>query len=299
MSLGVLDFGLIVDVAVIIVENCIRRLSGQQKRTGIILMLKDRLELVFEATNEVIRPSLFGVLIITVVYIPLFSLSSIRQNVSSYGCNIHLALLAAMAFSITIVPAAVAMFLSGKISEKESPIILGVKYVYRPLLLGALKLRWLILEVASILVVISIGVASRLGSKFIPQLDEGDIALHAMCIPGTGIDQAIDIQKLLELKIMEYAQVKTVFGKTCTAEVATDAMPTNVTDTFVMLKPRELWPDLSLTKQDFVEMLENNLTRLPGNNYEFTQPIQMRFNELFSRVRSDLGSNYLVMTLIP
>lgn len=290
MSLGALDFGLIVDGAVIIVENCIRRLSEQQKRRGIILPLKDRLELVFQATNEVIRPSLFGVLIITVVYIPLFSLSGVEGKMfHPMAATVIIALLAAMIFSITIVPAAVAMFLSGKISEKESPIIVGAKYIYRPVLLEALKLRWLVLVAASVLVIISICMASRLGSEFIPQLDEGDIALHAMRIPGTGIDQAIDMQKLLELKIMEYQQVQTVFAKTGTAEVATDAMPPNVTDTFVMLKPRELWPDPSLSKQDFVAILEKDLSVLPGNNYEFTQPIQMRFNELISGVRADLG----------
>ena len=290
MSLGALDFGLIVDGAVIIVENCIRRLSEQQKRTGIILSLKDRLELVFEATNEVIRPSLFGVLIITVVYIPLFSLSGVEGKMfHPMAATVILALLAAMIFSITIVPAAVAMFLSGKISEKESPIIVGAKYVYRPILLGALKFRWLVLVVVGVLVLISIWLATRLGSEFIPQLDEGDIALHAMRIPGTGIDQAVDMQKLLELTIMAYPQVHTVFAKTGTAEVATDAMPPNVTDTFVMLKPRHVWPDPSLSKQDFVEILEKDLSVLPGNNYEFTQPIQMRFNELISGVRTDLG----------
>jgi cobalt-zinc-cadmium resistance protein CzcA len=290
MSLGALDLGLIVDGAVIIVENCIRRLSEQQKRSGVILLLKDRLELVYQATNEVIRPSLFGVLIITVVYIPLFSLSGVEGKMfHPMAATVIIALLAAMLFSITIVPAAVAMFLSGKISEKESPIIVGAKYVYRPVLLGALKFRWLVVVTASVLVIISIWLASRLGSEFIPQLDEGDIALHAMRIPGTGIDQAIDMQKLLETKIMEYQQVQTVFAKTGTAEVATDAMPPNVTDTFVMLKPRELWPDPSLSKQDFVAMLEKDLSVLPGNNYEFTQPIQMRFNELISGVRADLG----------
>ncbi|MGK0305614.1 MAG: cobalt-zinc-cadmium resistance protein CzcA [Gammaproteobacteria bacterium] len=290
MSLGALDFGLIVDGAVIIVENCIRRLSEQQKRSGVIMLLKDRLELVYEATNEVIRPSLFGVLIITVVYIPLFSLSGVEGKMfHPMAATVIIALLAAMLFSITIVPAAVAMFLSGKISEKESPIIVGAKYVYRPLLLGALKFRWLVVVTASVLVIISIWLASRLGSEFIPQLDEGDIALHAMRIPGTGIDQAIDMQKLLETKIMEYQQVQTVFAKTGTAEVATDPMPPNVTDTFVMLKPKELWPDPSLSKQDFVAMLEKDLSVLPGNNYEFTQPIQMRFNELISGVRADLG----------
>jgi cobalt-zinc-cadmium resistance protein CzcA len=290
MSLGALDFGLIVDGAVIIVENCIRRLSEQQKRTGVILPLKDRLELVFQATNEVIRPSLFGVLIITVVYIPLFSLTDVEGKMfHPMAATVIIALIAAMIFSITIVPAAVAMFLSGKISENESPIIVSAKYVYRPVLFWALKLRWMVLVAAGVLVIISIWLASRLGSEFIPQLDEGDIALHAMRIPGTGIDQAIEMQKLLELKIMEYQQVQTVFAKTGTAEVATDAMPPNVTDTFVMLKPRELWPDPSLSKQDFVEILEKDLSALPGNNYEFTQPIQMRFNELISGVRADLG----------
>lgn len=290
MSLGALDFGLIVDGAVIIVENCIRRLSEQQKRTGLIQPLKDRLELVFEATSEVIRPSLFGVLIITVVYIPLFSLSGVEGKMfHPMAATVIIALIAAMLFSITIVPAAVATFLGGKISEKESPIILGAKYVYRPVLLAALKLRWIVVIAAAALVIICIWLATRLGSEFIPQLDEGDIALHAMRIPGTGIDQAIDMQKLLESKIMEYSQVETVFAKTGTAEVATDAMPPNVTDTFVMLKPRELWPDPSLSKQDFLAMLEEDLAALPGNNYEFTQPIQMRFNELISGVRADLG----------
>jgi cobalt-zinc-cadmium resistance protein CzcA len=290
MSLGALDFGLIVDGAVIIVENCIRRLSEAQKRTGGVLPLKDRLELVFQATNEVIRPSLFGVLIITVVYIPLFSLTGVEGKMfHPMAATVIMALLAAMVFSITIVPAAVAMFMNGKVSEKESPIIVAGKSVYRPVLNGALKFRWFVLVGAASLVVVSIVMATRLGTEFIPQLDEGDIALHAMRIPGTGIEQAVSMQKTLEDKIMSYPQVKTVFAKTGTAEVATDAMPPNVTDTFVMLHPRDEWPDPSLSKADFVEMLEQELQGVAGNNYEFTQPIQMRFNELISGVRSDLG----------
>jgi cobalt-zinc-cadmium resistance protein CzcA len=290
MSLGALDFGLIVDGAVIIVENCIRRLSEAQKRTGAVLPLKDRLELVFQATNEVIRPSLFGVLIITVVYIPLFSLTGVEGKMfHPMASTVIMALLAAMVFSITIVPAAVAMFMNGKVSEKESPIIVAGKSVYRPVLNGALKFRWFVLVCAASLVVVSIVMATRLGTEFIPQLDEGDIALHAMRIPGTGIEQAVSMQKTLEDKIMTYPQVETVFAKTGTAEVATDAMPPNVTDTFVMLHPRDEWPDPSLSKSDFVEMLEQELQGVAGNNYEFTQPIQMRFNELISGVRSDLG----------
>ena len=290
MSLGALDFGLIVDGAVIIVENCIRRLSESQKRTGGVLPLKERLELVFQATNEVIRPSLFGVLIITVVYIPLFSLTGVEGKMfQPMAATVIMALIAAMLFSITIVPAAVAMFMGGKVSEKESFIIVAAKSAYRPIIHLALKLRWIVLVGSVVLVVGSFWLATRLGSEFVPQLDEGDIALHAMRIPGTGIEQAVAMQKTLESTLMEYEQVLTVFAKTGTAEVATDAMPPNVTDTFVMLKPRAQWPDPNLSKADFVETLERDLQAVTGNNYEFTQPIQMRFNELISGVRADLG----------
>ena len=290
MSLGALDFGLIVDGAVIIVENCIRRLSESQKRTGGVLPLKERLELVFQATNEVIRPSLFGVLIITVVYIPLFSLTGVEGKMfQPMAATVIMALIAAMLFSITIVPAAVAMFMAGKVSEKESFIIVAAKSAYRPIINLALKLRWIVLVGSVVLVVGSFWLATRLGSEFVPQLDEGDIALHAMRIPGTGIEQAVAMQKTLESTLMEYEQVLTVFAKTGTAEVATDAMPPNVTDTFVMLKPRAQWPDPNLSKADFVETLERDLQAVTGNNYEFTQPIQMRFNELISGVRADLG----------
>lgn len=290
MSLGALDFGLIVDGAVIIVENCIRRLSEAQRRTGSVLPIKERLEVVYEATNEIIRPSLFGVMIITIVYIPIFSLTGVEGKMfHPMAATVILALLAAMVFSITIVPAAVAMFMSGKVSEKESPIIVGAKSVYRPVLLWALKLRWLVIGSATLLVIVSVWLGMRLGSEFIPQLDEGDIALHAMRVPGTGIEQAVDMQKRLEDVIMQYPQVSTVFAKTGTAEVATDAMPPNVTDTFVMLKPTDQWPDPTLSKAEFVEQMERELQSVPGNNYEFTQPIQMRFNELISGVRADLG----------
>ena len=205
------------------------------------------------------------------------------------AATVIMALIAAMLFSITIVPAAVAMFMGGKVSEKESFIIVAAKSAYRPIIHLALKLRWIVLVGSVVLVVGSLWLATRLGSEFVPQLDEGDIALHAMRIPGTGIEQAVAMQKTLESTLMEYEQVLTVFAKTGTAEVATDAMPPNVTDTFVMLKPRAQWPDPDLSKAEFVETLERDLQAVTGNNYEFTQPIQMRFNELISGVRADLG----------
>jgi cobalt-zinc-cadmium resistance protein CzcA len=290
MSLGALDFGLIVDGAVIIVENCIRRLSESQQRNGAILSLKERLNVVYEATNEVIRPSLFGVLIITIVYIPLFTLTGVEGKMfHPMASTVIMALLAAMVFSFTLVPAAIAIFMKGKISEKDNRIITGTKAVYRPILMGALRYRWIVLSGASALVVGSLWMGSKLGSEFIPQLNEGDILVQAIRIPGTGLEQAVAMQKTLEMKLMQYEQVQTVFGRTGTGEVATDPMPPNITDTFVILKPRDQWPDPSMTKADLVERLEEDLFALPGNNYEFTQPIQMRFNELISGVRADLG----------
>lgn len=289
MSLGALDFGLIVDGAVIIIENCIRRLAEAQKDQQ-KLPLKARLELVFTATNEVIRPSLFGVLIITVVYIPLFSLNGVEGKMfHPMASTVMMALLAAMVLSFTFIPAAVAIFMTGKVSVKESFVIRGTKTIYQPLLEIAIKLRWLVLFMAVGLVTFSAWLSTTLGTEFIPQLDEGDITMHAMRIPGTGLGQALTMQMSLDEKIMEFPQVAKVFSRIGTPDVATDPMPPNLTDNYIMLKPRVEWPDPSLTKDQLIEQIEHAVMQLPGNNYEFTQPIQMRFNELISGVRADLG----------
>jgi len=291
MSLGALDFGLIVDGAVIIVENTVRRLSeAQSQQKGRTLDLKERLAVVYEATNEVIRPSLFGIGIITVVYLPLFTLTGVEGKMfHPMAATVVMALVAASVLSLTLVPAAIATFMKGKISEKESFMIRGAKNIYRALLSFALKLRWLMVSIATLLVVVSAWLATTLGSEFIPQLDEGDIALHALRIPGTGLDQAVSMQSILEQRLKEFPQVDKVFAKIGTAEVATDPMPPSVADNFVILKPRSEWPDPKMSKQALVDEMVSAVTKLPGNNYEFTQPIQMRFNELISGVRSDLG----------
>ncbi len=289
MSLGALDFGLIVDGAVIIVENAVRRLA-QAQHNGTIQPLRERLNTVYEATAEVIRPSLFGVAIITVVYIPIFSLTGVEGKMfHPMAATVVMALLSAMVLSLTVVPAAVAVFLRGKISEKESVIIGVTKRLYAPLLGLALKFRWLVVGMATLLVGVCLWLASTLGSEFIPQLNEGDIALHAMRIPGTGLEQAVEMQEILEQRIKSFPEVDKVFARIGTAEVATDPMPPNVADNFVILKPRSEWPDPAKTKTDLVREMEESLEELPGNNYEFTQPIQMRFNELISGVRADLG----------
>ena len=288
MSLGALDFGLIVDGAVIIVENCIRRLSQAQHQGQ--LALKERLQLVFEATNEVIRPSLFGVAIITVVYLPIFALTGVEGKMfHPMAATVVMALLAAMVLSLTVVPAAVAVFMGGKISEKESPVIGGAKSLYRPALRVAIRFRWLVLGGATTLVAVCLWLATTLGSEFIPQLDEGDIALHALRIPGTGLEQSIEMQSQLEERLKAFGEVDKVFAKIGTPEVATDPMPPSVADNFVILKPRSQWPDPDKTKDELVAEMAEAVEMLPGNKYEFTQPIEMRFNELISGVRADLG----------
>ncbi len=294
MSLGALDFGLIVDGAVIIVENCIRRLGEAQRHNS--LSLHERLQLAYEATNEVIRPSLFGVGIITLVYLPIFTLTGVEGKMfHPMAITVVIALTAALILSLTFVPAAIALFMSGtffgtgKVAEHENRAMRWLKARYQPLLVAALHYKAIILGSALVLVLGCVWLSTRLGSEFIPQLDEGDIALHALRIPGTGLDQAVQMQSLLENRIKEFPEVDKVFAKVGTADVATDPMPPSVADNFVILKPREQWPDPNRSKQDLVDAIETAVRELPGNNYEFTQPIQMRFNELISGVRSDLG----------
>lgn len=290
MSLGALDFGLIVDGAVIIVENSVRRLSLAQSGRDSALPLNERLAVVYDATNEVIRPSLFGVLIITLVYIPLFSLTGVEGKMfEPMAATVVLALLAAMMMSLTIVPAAVAVFMKGKVKESESLIISTSKSIYRPLLIWSLKLRWLVMVAALVLVTCSLMLASKMGTEFIPQLNEGDIALHALRTTGTSLQQSIDMQEVLEQRLKQFPQVDKIYAKIGTPEVATDPMPPNVADTFLILKPRKDWPNPALPKSALIKQIETAAKDLPGNNYEFTQPIEMRFNELISGVRADVA----------
>ncbi|MEN9465925.1 MAG: hypothetical protein RL217_2106, partial [Pseudomonadota bacterium] len=288
MSLGALDFGLIVDGAVIIVENGIRRLGEAQRLQT--LPLKERLELVYEATAEVIRPSLFGVLIITLVYVPIFALTGVEGKMfHPMAATVVMALLAAMLLSLTFVPAMVALFMTGKVQDKEPRIMQAAKSLYEPVLRFFLLKRAWVLGSASALVALCLWLFTTLGSEFVPQLDEGDIALHAMRINGTSLEQSVRMQEQLEQHILSFPEVDKVFAQIGTPDVATDPMPPNVADVFVILKPHSAWPDPKRSKADLVEALEHKLEALPGNNYEFTQPIEMRFNELISGVRSDLG----------
>ena len=290
MSLGALDFGLIVDGAVIIVENCLRRFGEEQHRLGRLLTRDERFLMAERATAEVIKPSIFGVLIITLVYVPIFALSGVEGKMfHPMAFTVVLALTSALILSLTFVPAAVALFVTGKVAEKESPVMRGARLLYEPALDWALRARALVVAGAVGLVIVTGFFASRMGSEFIPNLDEGDIALHALRIPGTGLAQAIRMQEALEKRISEMPEVDRVVAKIGTADIATDPMPPSVADTFVLLKPREEWPDPRKPRMQLVSELETAVRRIPGNNYEFTQPIQMRFNELISGVRSDVA----------
>ena len=294
MSLGAIDFGLIVDGAVIVVENSLRRLGLAQQRSldteGRLLTLQERLTEVATATREVFRPAVFGILIIMLVYLPIFALSGVEGKMfHPMAFTVIAALLGALIFSITFVPAAIAILVTGKVNEQENRVMRLARQWYQPILKQSLNHAPLVLGLALLLIVASAFQASRLGSEFLPQLDEHDIALHALRIPGTGLEQSVSMQQVLEARLREFQEVENVFAKIGTAEVATDPMPPNVADTFLMLKPRSEWSDPDKTKAELVAEIRHAIEQIPGNNYELTQPIEMRFNELIAGVRADVA----------
>jgi cobalt-zinc-cadmium resistance protein CzcA len=290
MSLGALDFGLIVDGAVIIVENCIRRLAEASRGRSAPLPLAERLDVVADAARQVIRPSVFGVTIILIVYVPILALTGVEGKMfRPMAITVILALLAALVLSVTFVPAAIAVLLCGRIEERESFVMRGARRAYAPILAGALRRPARVLLGAALLLLASLGAATRMGSEFIPSLDEGDVALHALRIPGTSLTQAVSMQRALEQALRSVPEVETTFAKIGTAAVATDPMPPSVADGFVMLKDRREWPDPRRPRDEVVAALERAVERVPGNTYEFTQPIEMRMNELIAGVRSDVA----------
>jgi cobalt-zinc-cadmium resistance protein CzcA len=290
MSLGALDFGLIVDGAVIIIENCLRRFGEAQHAIGRPLDKEERFDLTASATAEVIKPSLFGLGIIAAVYLPIFALTGVEGKMfHPMAITVVLALTGAMVLSLTYVPAAIATFLRGRVAEHDNRVMQWSRARYAPVLDWALHRRVAVLAGAAILVVACALLATRLGSEFVPSLDEGDITLQPMRIPGTSLEQSVHMQESLETRMKQFPEVANVFSKIGTAEVATDPMPPSMADTFLMLKPRDEWPDPRKPKSDLIEEMETAAREIPGSNYEFTQPIQMRTNELISGVRSDVA----------
>ncbi|WP_462151250.1 efflux RND transporter permease subunit [Acinetobacter baumannii] len=290
MSLGALDFGIIVDGAVVIVEASLAKLAMKQKELGRILTRQERFTTVFEATKESRKAILYGQLIIILVYLPVMTLTGVEGKMfTPMAATVVMALVAAMVLSITFVPAMVALVTTGEIKEEESKIVHFIKKVYSPILDWSLSHRYKLIAFVAIFFVFSASLSTRLGSEFIPSLDEGDVALHALRIPGTSLTQAVEMQYALEKEIVKIPEVKTMFAKVGTAEIATDPVPPNVADNFVILKPRSEWPNPDKEKSAVVADIERVAKGVYGNNYEFTQPIQMRFNELISGVRTDVA----------
>ena len=290
MSLGALDFGIIIDGAVVIVENCVRHLAHARAAAGRPLTRRERLDEVFSAAREARRPLLYGQLIIMVVYLPVFALTGVEGKMfHPMAFTVVTALIGAMILSITFVPAAVALLVGDQVAERENRLMRWAGGVYGPLYDRSMANGPVVLTFAAVAVALSLLLATRMGSEFVPSLDEGDIALHALRIPGTSLSQAVGMQEALERALKTFPEVDKVFAKIGTAEIATDPMPPSVADNFVILKPRAEWPDPRRAKADLVAAMQEAAEQVPGNNYEFTQPIQMRFNELLSGVRSDVA----------
>jgi cobalt-zinc-cadmium resistance protein CzcA len=290
MSLGALDFGLIVDGAVIIVENCMLCLAREQHQRGRALDTKERFDTVFSATREVFRPSLVSVIVVVLVNLPLFALTGVEGKMfQPMAFTVVIALLGALLFSITFIPAAIALTLRGKVAEKENVIVAYAKRGYRPLLERALARPWIALATAGVLVIGAGWLLSRMGAEFVPSLDEGDVAVEMVRVPGAGLEQAVRMQGALDRALAAVAEVSTVFTRMGTAEVASDPMPPASGDVFIMVKPRAQWPKPRRTKAAVLADLRARMEEVPGGSYELSQPIQLRFNELISGVRSELA----------
>ena len=291
MSLGALDFGIIIDGAVVIVENCVRRLAHAQEARGRSLTRSERFHEVFAAAKEARRPLLFGQLIIMVVYLPIFALTGVEGKMfHPMALTVVIALAGAMMLSITFIPAAIALFMGNKVAEKENRLMVWARRVYAPALHRVMRAPAVVLTAAGVAVVLSLLLATRLGSEFAPNLNEGDFAIQALRIPGTSLTQSLEMQMQIEKTLKkEFPEIDRVFARTGTAEIASDPMPPNISDGYIMLKPQSEWPDPARTRDDLLAAIQAAADRVPGNNFEFSQPIQLRFNELISGVRSDVA----------
>lgn len=291
MSLGALDFGIIVDGAVVIVENCIRRLAEAQHAKGRLLSRSERFKEVFLAAKQARRPLIFGQLIILVVYLPIFALSGVEAKLfHPMAMTVVLALLGAIILSVTFIPAAVALFVNGEVKETESRWMLWLKRKYEAVLNLAYHFKVLVITLALCILFLTGLLATQIGSEFAPTLSEGDFAVQQMRSPSTSLEQSLRMQENTEkLLLKEFPEIKAIFARTGTAEVATDVMPPNISDAVILLKPQKEWKNPKESIDELRQRMIVFLATLPGNNSEFSQPIELRFNELISGVRSDVG----------
>jgi cobalt-zinc-cadmium resistance protein CzcA len=291
MSLGALDFGIIIDGAVVIVENCVRRLAHAQERLKRELSLRERYDEVFAAAREARRPLLFGQIIIMVVYLPIFALAGVEGKMfHPMAFAVVAALLGAMILSMTFIPAAVALFIGKRVAEKENRLMVMARNAYEPLLAKVMGNATAVITGAVVLIVLCGLLATRLGSEFVPNLNEGDISIQALRIPGTSLSQSLAMQKQLEAGLKaRFPEIDRVFARTGTAEIASDPMPPNISDGYIMFKPEADWPRPRKTRDALIAEIREEAEKYVGNAYEFSQPIQLRFNELISGVRSDVA----------
>jgi cobalt-zinc-cadmium resistance protein CzcA len=291
MSLGAIDFGIIVDGAIIMMENIMRRLAERQHEQGRVLSKAERYEVVHDAAVEVARPTIFAVAIIIIVHLPILTLTGVEGKLFTPMAQVVLlALAGALLLTFTVVPALAALLLGGKVSEKELPLVRWAKAIYAPVLNWALRSRWMVVGLAVLLLAITGLVALRMGSEFVPQLTEGALALQPTRMPSIALSSSVAMQEKVEQELLKAFpdEIELLFARTGTSEVVTDLCGPEVSDTYIMLKPREQWKKAK-TQEELAEAMEEVLKNLPGQNYEFSQPVQLRMNETISGVRGDLA----------
>ncbi|MEV4782949.1 CusA/CzcA family heavy metal efflux RND transporter [Burkholderia sp. LMU1-1-1.1] len=290
MSLGALDFGLIIDGAVIIVENTLRRLARRQHKEGRLLALKERMEEVVESSREMLRPTIYGQLVIFLVFLPCLTFQGVEGKMfSPMVITLMLALGSAFVLSLTFVPALLAVMMTGLVSEKEVRVVIAAKSRYEPWLRRAVARPLPFIGAGLAVVALAAAAFSFVGREFMPTLDEQNLNLSSVRIASTSIDQSLALDLPIELAILTLPEVKTVYSKAGTASLAADPMPPNASDNYIILKPKNEWPAGVTTKEQVIERIRAKTASIVGNNYDVTQPIEMRFNELIGGVRSDVA----------
>jgi heavy metal efflux system protein len=290
MSLGALDFGLIVDGAVIIAENSLRHLAERQRELGCALREREHFDTVTTAASEVIGPTVYGQFIIGLVYVPLLTFTGVEgKTFQPMALTVIIALVTAFVLSLTFMPAMIAILVTGKVNEPDNGFVRGLKALYRPVLSAVIRRPMAIIVVGILLVSGAVLLFGRLGQEFIPKLDEKNIVMEVKRIPSTSLSQSLAMQFINERMIGKFPQVAFVFSRGGTPDLAADPMPPSATDTYIILKPREEWPDPELAKNDLIREIGAEAAKIPGNKIGFSQPIQMRFNELIAGVREDLA----------
>ncbi len=274
MSLGALDFGLIVDGAVIIAENSLRHLAERQRQLGRILLQHERLDTVTESASEVIGPTVYGQFIIGLVYVPLLTFSGVEgKTFQPMALTVIIALVTAFVLSLTFMPAMIAILVTGKVNERDNGFVRGLKALYRPVLSAVIGRPMPAIAAGILSIAFAALLFSRLGQEFIPKLDEKNIVMEVKRIPSTSLSQSQAMQLINEKMIQKFPQVAFVFSRGGTPDLAADPMPPSATDTYIILKPRQEWPNPDLPKDTLIRNIAEQASKIPGNKVGFSQPI--------------------------